>query len=444
MSMSYPYIIHIDADAMITNLAKSFESEIERLADTGAGILLCEDEEGVNTGVMVIRNCPEAAVLMDLIWSYDADLENSTWEQNSLNFLFDNFLEVRNHILVEDNPKSLHSFPLERSLTFESRPQNIWSRGDRVCHFSGIRQPHLQSFINRYARSLGVAEPSQKTNAASARPLRHAPDATVTFSKLGEHGQFGNQLFQIAATLGYAARHGARPMLPRWRCRVAQRDYDNEFPAIRRYYGNPPASTLYKEPSFAFAPVPFMKHVDLEGNFQSEDYFVHIKDEVVSLFAEPEAIKSELEAFCASERLTRFDAIHFRTYSHPDRDNGVMTKLPDEYFKAALELLSGDRPLVIATDDKPAAGPFIERASAGRRVIPLTFPDPLRDFYMLSRASRIAISNSSFSWWAAYLGPEKEAIIAPHRYFWFGPNDRKNPFWDPRDLYPDKFHELIL
>jgi len=30
----------------------------------------------------------------------------------------------------------------------------VWSWNDFICHFSGIRQPHLQSFVERYERAL--------------------------------------------------------------------------------------------------------------------------------------------------------------------------------------------------------------------------------------------------------------------------------------------------
>jgi hypothetical protein len=47
----------------------------------------------------------------------------------------------------------------------------------------------------------------------------------VTFTQLGRHGEFGNQLFQIAATIGHAFKSNQEYMFPLWRGLTSQEEY---------------------------------------------------------------------------------------------------------------------------------------------------------------------------------------------------------------------------
>ena len=47
----------------------------------------------------------------------------------------------------------------------------------------------------------------------------------ISFSQLGKHGRLGNQLFQIASTLGMAEKYGAEVVFPSW-------SYENYFDPI--------------------------------------------------------------------------------------------------------------------------------------------------------------------------------------------------------------------
>ena len=266
--------------------------------------------------------------------------------------------------------------------------------------------------------------------------------STVTFSELGALGQFGNQLFQIAAVLGYAARYGNQACLPHWRCQISGRNYEQCFPAIVQYRGSC-AGTVIQERSFGYQDLPVVKHADLRGHFQSERYFRHIRDRIRALYSEPRDVGLELDAYCGRHGLNEFDALHVRFYSQPPNDPGPMGLLPVSYFSRSVAMLGRDRPVVVATDDKPSFEQLTIDIGLPKDFHVLRFEDPLLDFYMLSRARRIAISNSSFSWWAAYLG-ENERIIAPDRHFWFNAKARVNPLKDTSDLYPEHFDELIL
>lgn len=267
---------------------------------------------------------------------------------------------------------------------------------------------------------------------------------TVTFSKLGDHGQFGNQLFQIAAVLGYAARTGARPCLPPWRCAVSGHDYERHFPAFARYRGRPGRAQLYAEPSFAFREIPPAEHLDLRGNFQCARYFEHCADAIRELYAEPPVIGEALDRALAGLGLGDFAAMHVRFYADPVRDigHGPIEALPLGYYAAALRHLGSDLPVVITTDNRRLLAAALRVIRPAARVILSPCESHLQDFFLLARARRIAIANSSFSWWAAWLGRAKELVVAPHRYYWFSPEVRHHPFWTPRDLYPPDFREI--
>ncbi len=280
------------------------------------------------------------------------------------------------------------------------------------------------------------------------RAARESPRSLgcVTFSKLGHWGQFGNQLFQISAVLGYAAKYRCRPKLPLWRCSYSGLNYGDYFPRLSHYYYlGQYDGAVYHEQNFSYNEIPFIYNVDLRGIFQSEKYFVFIQDKIRGIFKEPEYAEAILNSYCAEHRLFEFNAIHFRFYNHPLNDKGhVVEALPDSYFLNALERLGSTRPLVVATDNQASLREFMARNRVTQKFHVLMFDHPLLDFFMLTRAERIAISNSSFSWWAAYLGKKKLEILAPQRYYWFNSIESRNPFWNTKDLYPEDFKELIF
>ena len=438
-------ILFLDADALIADPDRDVEPYFRRLAAADASVLLTENEQGPDAGVLFIRNRGEARRLLELVWLLGPEFGA---DAAAFALLLEDFPAVRRQLAIEADPRAFNSAPRERDFFRATDARRLWRRGDFICHFADVPLTHLASCVERYARALAPWADGAPPPALRRAPPRPSQDGarggTVTFSRLGRMGQFGNQLFQIAATLSYAERYGARPLLPPWRCELRARNYGPLFPGFARYRGAAPKSVVYAEPSHAYAEIPYHEHVDLSGFFQTERHFLNVRDTIVELFATPPVIAAELDAFCAAKQLRDFDALHFRSFVHPWLDRGEQEDLPDEYYLAAMRELDGDGPLFVCANHAERAEAFLRRHDVRRPVILSTFADPLLDFYLMSRARRLAISNSSFSWWAAYLGRDKARILAPHRYFWFSAAARRRPDFDMRDLLPAQFQELIL
>ena len=151
----HSHVLYLDADCLVTNPAFQLEELAARLdhAAPAKSLLVTQDELSVNTGVFFVRNTPDAFRLLDLIWLNDASAHSNNWEQDALLRLIEDHPEVLGAIEIERNPELFNSFPHERQEFFRhltNRP-NVWSPGDFLCHFSGIRPPHLQRMISQYA-----------------------------------------------------------------------------------------------------------------------------------------------------------------------------------------------------------------------------------------------------------------------------------------------------
>jgi hypothetical protein len=95
----------------------------------------------------------------------------------------------------------------------------------------------------------------------------------INFPRLGRLGRLGNQLFQIAATIGMALDHEDRYGFPRW-------EYERAFTLEGCFYDSLPEGPLYREPRFCYDPIPYAPFLQLEGVFQSEKYFIRHADYV--------------------------------------------------------------------------------------------------------------------------------------------------------------------
>ncbi|MBW6397995.1 hypothetical protein KPL78_09070 [Roseomonas sp. HJA6] len=149
-AQGFDRVAFVDADALITNPAFDLDAAFGARSPNGS-LTLTEDEAGINCGVMFLEDGPAIRRVLDLVWLFDADITNGTWEQYALKALMALSNDITQHITIVDDPRVFNAFPEERNRFYRTMARSVWQPGDFLCHFSGIRSPHLEALIEHYA-----------------------------------------------------------------------------------------------------------------------------------------------------------------------------------------------------------------------------------------------------------------------------------------------------
>lgn len=153
------------------------------------------------------------------------------------------------------------------------------------------------------------------------------------------------------------------------------------------------------------------------GFFQSEQYFAGYEDEIRALFR----VRAEHEqAFAALYRnLPPYVCVHLRRGDYREWHGG-RSVLPTTYFVDALHSLGdlGGMPVMVISDEPQSAAAELAGFPGAR----FEFNSPMVDFLLLVNAAAVVTSNSSFSWWGAWLNrrPGGRIVVPEH---WLGFRD---------------------
>lgn len=240
----------------------------------------------------------------------------------------------------------------------------------------------------------------------------------LTFKALGRYGRLGNQMFQIASTIGLATRNGHDYSFPKW----INYDHKERFGSsedcdIYKFfdYGLPEYKGQNCDDVFihwGYWPVSFSRgNYNLSGHMQSEKYFDHCSDLIRQVFK----MKDEYEQ-------NDYCAVHIRL---GDYDDNYHPRLKMDYYsKAMAEFPTGTKFLIFSDDIctcKQMFGNGVDYKEGGGY---------MDDFKYMKSCESFIIGNSTFSWWAAWLGnADSKKVVAPS--LWFG----KVAGLDAKDIY---------
>ncbi|MES2122080.1 MAG: alpha-1,2-fucosyltransferase [Chlamydiota bacterium] len=242
-------------------------------------------------------------------------------------------------------------------------------------------------------------------------------------------GQFGNQLFQIAAAVALAQENQCPVYFPDFEDVLAghlrecgiDRNYRMLFHKIPEIvnYGYATPNCYYNEPDFAYHPIPYCPNITINGYFQSEKHFGKYRDLILKLFAAPQEIEEALQKdYSTLIEHPNSVGIHVRTFCNDFKSYGYDYRFyqaflpPDiEYYRQAIEMFDPESLFVVFSDNIAWCKKHF--AELNRNFLFVDGNDYLYDFFLLSKCKNVIVGSSTFSWWAAYLNtnPNKKVII---------------------------------
>jgi hypothetical protein len=273
-------------------------------------------------------------------------------------------------------------------------------------------------------------------------------------------GGLGNQMFEYAAGLSLAKKNGAELVLDTVhlrdrfpRPRFSYRTYDlgvfaiePQFTAVSRLADGFPLPGVWlgldllgiafghvlgvrkivHEKSSVFDPsvLAARGNVLLYGRWQSEKYFADAKDDVRAAFRFREPLAGEAKALAGKIAGCNSVSLHVRRGDYAAFKNveQLMGKTDLGYYDRAVKYIAGrakDPQLFVFSDDiawcranleLPFPATYVDDASRG--------PKAAFHLELMSRCKHNIITNSTFSWWGAWLNANPgKIVIAPEHWF---------------------------
>lgn len=192
---------------------------------------------------------------------------------------------------------------------------------------------------------------------------------------------------------------------------------------------------------FHFNDIGSSRPLLLDGYFQSEKHFSHIRKDLLKEFTFPNVIFNGYTDFgkkiSGSENAV---SIHIRRgdYLKPlvAEYHGVLQK---SYYEQSIKFVESEisnPEYFIFSDDQNWCVENLQ--SISNRVTFVNTPSPSKawiDMYLMTKCKHHIIANSSFSWWGAWLSSGNGITVAPSK--WFNSNAVQ---YDINDIVPKSWY----
>lgn len=247
-------------------------------------------------------------------------------------------------------------------------------------------------------------------------------------------GRLGNQLFQIAFANALSKKHNINFFLKNEGSHklLAHKYFDfQNFNIIK----NSLLTSLSKVKDYNLIDLENTSDIDpieiidnlpnninqiiFKGYYQSEFFFENIKNEIKKQFTVKDKFKKQfLKKYGSLYKKKKTIAIHIRLTDYIDQNYN----LPFIYYLNCLNKIGHtyDYNIFFVSDDVNAVRNFF----GIKENYYFEHNNEILDFQILQNADILIISNSSFSWWAAYLNNKQNKIVyAPKN--WLNYNGEK-------------------
>ena len=218
-------------------------------------------------------------------------------------------------------------------------------------------------------------------------------------------GRLGNQMFMIAHAYAQSRKQNRELKISRHDLRYEDNKYDEnifrKFQFIPNYESRDKTAIVYG------------------GYFQSEKYFEEYSDEIVEKYSPFSSFISKVEEALPiiTNKEKTVTVVNVRRGDYLALPNYHPT-VSEDYIYSALKLIPDTDHILVASDDLEWCK---EKLKFDKPVTYLQGWKPYEQLWIMAMCLHFVISNSSFSWWAAYLSKHpKKIVIAPET--WFGPD----------------------
>ena len=240
-------------------------------------------------------------------------------------------------------------------------------------------------------------------------------------------GGIGNQLFIIAAGFAYSKKYSKKFAIDTSKWTASQGKNINEYKntIFKNFiFENAPDDTfIINEKRFNYDKLPNNdSSVILSGFFQSLKYFEEFSEEFITKLQLPNIQHDFLQEKNVAVHIRRGDYLQYKDIHYVCNS---------QYFKTQLLRFQGFQQHTF-TDS-------IDYVKIEFNEYPLNIlktDSELDDLILMSKYDNIICSNSSFSWWASFLGKKKTQIIVPDRWF--------NNFEPHEDIYRSDFIKVSV
>ncbi len=152
----------------------------------------------------------------------------------------------------------------------------------------------------------------------------------------------------------------------------------------------------------------------IDGFFQSEKYFKHIREEILELFDIKDNIKDYLKEKYKDLLEQKSCTLHVRRGDYFTAKE--LRVLDVDYYKSAITHFDSDTHYVIFSDDIEWCKnnfDFLERKTF------IEEKNDLIEMYLMSFFKNNIIANSTYSWWGSWLGNNNKVVMPNPETTWF-------------------------
>ena len=244
-------------------------------------------------------------------------------------------------------------------------------------------------------------------------------------------GGLGNMLFQIATTYAISKRDKKNFVCETNMNIIPHKHYSYYTSNILRnviFEPTPIPYFTYNEKNFSYNEIPNIQgNLKLSGYFQSEKYFKDFRNEILKLLSPNNKTKDKVDLFWERFINKKTCSIHIRRGDYLQNKNYHYNQ-DLEYYKRCIEVIGEGVDFLIFSDDLSWCKEHFDFLKNK------TYIDGFVDFeelYIMSLCNDNIITNSTFSWWGAWMNqnPTKK-VICPKN--WFG---KLNSHLDTKDIY---------